>query len=750
MNHHLARCNSRSCRIALILVAVSGCLGDGGDDVASRAAAIQGVTWMNVVGAAAVDDDLSKTDTGTLWNAGAASVQTLAGDGYAEFTTGESTTQKMVGLSSGDAGQHYSDIDFALYLKGNGTFDIDEAGVQVVANAGTYAAGDLFRVQVLAGVVTYWKNGALVYTSTGAPVFPLLVDTSLRTPGATVYNVHLQDLSFWTDAVGVSAVANDLSKTAPETTWKAGASSLTALDGDGFVEFTTGERTTDKVVGLNHLDKNQGMVDIDFGIFLRANGRIAIREKGVDPVGTGFGPYQVGDIFRIDVTGGLVTYARNGTVFYTSLAAPSFPLVLDTSLRTPGATILDARVLPAGACSLWSDTVGLPRSGGLAMKASGDRLVIAAAPADNGAPPPASVYRRLPGGWFLEQDLTGGEVSTYRQVTGGLALDGGRIAIGNPYENQGGVVRVFEQDGTQWNLAEVFDGCPAVDVGEFGRSVAMRGDLMAVSNDHDRVYIFRHGPTGWKREAWLTPPSDIWVLFFGERLAIAGDRVFVGWVQGSGGRGAVYVYRFDPTLPDPGVALCNTPSPDRWVLETILVSPNAQVGDDFPSDLDVNASGTLLLAGNEQFGSADEDTGQQFPNGPGEAYVYQLTPGGWQATATLVGSAAEPDAFFGYSVAFGGADPDLPSFAVIGAPDEGPGNESDTRDPPGGAYLFRTDGGTWFEASRLPWPGPSTSQEYGKEVTASADTAFVFQPGGVSPGVSGTNIAIHDLATCAP
>jgi len=150
-------------------------------------------------------------------------------------------------------------------------------------------------------------------------------------------------------------------------------------------------------------------------------------------------------------------------------------------------------------------------------------------------------------------------------------------------------------------------------------------------------------------------------------------------------------------------------------------------------------------------GSADEDTGQQFPNGPGEAYVYQLTPGGWQATATLVGSAAEPDAFFGYSVAFGGPDPDLPSFAVIGAPDEGPGDESDTCcDPPGGAYLFRNDGGTWSEASRLPWPGPSTSQEYGREVAASDDTAFVFQPGGVSPGDSGTNTTIHDVGMCTP
>ena len=49
----------------------------------------------------------------------------------------------------------------------------------------------MLRVAVEGGVVKYRKNGTLVYTSTVAPTYPLLVDTALYTSGATLTNVVL-------------------------------------------------------------------------------------------------------------------------------------------------------------------------------------------------------------------------------------------------------------------------------------------------------------------------------------------------------------------------------------------------------------------------------------------------------------------------------------------------------------------------------------------------------------------------------
>ena len=52
-----------------------------------------------------------------------------------------------------------------------------------------------------------------------------------------------------------------------------------------------------------------------------------------------FGGYQAGDPFQVGVEGGVVTYRRNGAVFYTSGVAPAYPLLIDTALFTPGATL---------------------------------------------------------------------------------------------------------------------------------------------------------------------------------------------------------------------------------------------------------------------------------------------------------------------------------------------------------------------------------------------------------------------------
>jgi hypothetical protein len=95
----------------------------------------------------------------------------------------------MLGLSRGDSNQNYPDIDFALYQALN-TVQVYETGV-LRGSFGTLVSGDHLRVSVEGGVVKYRKNGALLYTSAVAPAFPLLVDTSLYTVGATLTDVVL-------------------------------------------------------------------------------------------------------------------------------------------------------------------------------------------------------------------------------------------------------------------------------------------------------------------------------------------------------------------------------------------------------------------------------------------------------------------------------------------------------------------------------------------------------------------------------
>ena len=303
------------------------------------------VTWTDAVGVATAGNSLTKTGA-TGWNAGAASAETIAGDGYVEFTTGESTTAKMAGLSVGNAGQHHSDIDFAFYLKASGVVGVYEGGVQRDGNVGTYAAGDVFRVEVGGGEVTYALNGSVVYTSAVAPGSPLRVDTSLNTPGATISDVELVATGLtWQNLVGVAAAGGDLTKTSTSAGWNAGASSVETIAGAGFVEFTAGEATTSRMAGLGNGDASQHHDDIEYAVWLKANGTFGVYEGGVLRDGT-LGTYGAGDVFRVTVTDdGDVFYSVNGGApFYISAVAASFPLRVDTSLNTPGATIQDVRL----------------------------------------------------------------------------------------------------------------------------------------------------------------------------------------------------------------------------------------------------------------------------------------------------------------------------------------------------------------------------------------------------------------------
>jgi hypothetical protein len=297
------------------------------------------------------------TKTGTTgWNSGAVSLGTLAGDGYAQFTTAEATTDKVAGLSVTDPAQNYAAIDFGLDLTSAGALNVIEDGA-FVFTGGTYAANDVLKVQVSGAQVTYLKNGTLVYTSTKSPTLPLFFGTSLYTPGATINSFSLVPSSLvWTDAVGVTTSGASMTKTGAAG-WNAGAASLGSLSGNGFVQFTTAEATTDKVAGLSAADPAQNYAAVDFGINLTSSGGLNVIEDGAF-VFTG-GTYAANDVLKVQVSGTTVTYLKNNSVIYTSTKSATFPLLFGTSLFTTGATITGV-ALSQG---FWQDAVGVSTSG---------------------------------------------------------------------------------------------------------------------------------------------------------------------------------------------------------------------------------------------------------------------------------------------------------------------------------------------------------------------------------------------------
>jgi hypothetical protein len=68
-----------------------------------------------------------------------------------------------------------------------------------------------------------------------------------------------------------------------------------------------------------------------------------VREGGVYKSET---PFATGDVIRIAVAGGVVTYSRNGNVFFTSSGSAS-PLFVDVALYDLDATIVNVMIATA-------------------------------------------------------------------------------------------------------------------------------------------------------------------------------------------------------------------------------------------------------------------------------------------------------------------------------------------------------------------------------------------------------------------
>ena len=175
-------------RLTIILVAVFIPLLPSRDTDAEE----QSVVWTNIVNATVTGTVLQKTSG---WDgvddAGATSQQELtAGDGYAAFTVGETNTFWLAGLSRGNQGTGFADIDFAFRFNGAGWADVLENGVYAGGDT-PYAAGDVFRVAVVGGRVQYFRNGKFLRESAKTPAYPLLLDTALGSLGATVRDAVL-------------------------------------------------------------------------------------------------------------------------------------------------------------------------------------------------------------------------------------------------------------------------------------------------------------------------------------------------------------------------------------------------------------------------------------------------------------------------------------------------------------------------------------------------------------------------------
>ena len=144
------------------------------------------VTWLDQVDTEIKANALEKTG-GKGWHSGAASQQYVPGDGAVEFTVRDDNHTLVLGLSGTNADPGYKDIDYAIYVSSNGSFNVYEDGFNK-GSFGAYHGKDIFRIERQGSEITYLRNCEPFFVSKKPSTGRLFLDVSLYSIGAQIVN----------------------------------------------------------------------------------------------------------------------------------------------------------------------------------------------------------------------------------------------------------------------------------------------------------------------------------------------------------------------------------------------------------------------------------------------------------------------------------------------------------------------------------------------------------------------------------
>lgn len=237
---------------------------------------------------------------------------------------------------------------------------------------------------------------------------------------------------------------------------------------------------------------------------------------------------------------------------------------------------------------------------------------------------------------------------------------------------------------------------------EFGVTVSIHGNTVVVGSIYDddmggdagSAYVFVEDNGVWTQQAKLTAkdgrPND----YFGISVAVHGDRLMVGAVEGGNNgvrTGAVYVYERVNKA---------------WTLVQKIVPPSAAPTDYF--GYAVALEGNVAIIGAPQTDTVDFDSGA--------AYIYRYDGTQWNEQAKLAPTTAGAFSFFGGSVALHGTT------ALVGQWDDGTSSDM------GLVGAFKENAGTWVLQTELMASDRDNGDTFGFSVAIYNNKAFVGAP----------------------
>jgi uncharacterized protein YkuJ len=358
-------------------------------------------------------------------------------------------------------------------------------------------------------------------------------------------------------------------------------------------------------------------------------------------------------------------------------------------------------------------------------------------------------------GWSQQAYLKASNTGTFDVFGWRVALDGDTLAVGAPSEDSGargvngdqnndlagnsGAVYVFERTGTSWAQTAYLKASNADAADEFGYSVALSGDTLAVGArgedsaatgvggdasddtalDSGAAYVFVRSGGAWTEQAYLKASNASSNDQFGFSIDVDGDSLVVGSIDEASAATGVNGDETDDSAPSAGAAYVFARSGNAWTQLAYLKASNTDAGDEFAWSLDLD--GDRLAVGARREASAatgvNGDQADDTAGASGAAYLFERSGSTWSQTAYLKASNADASDEFGYSVALAG---DTLAVGARGEASAATGIGGDPLDDSaassGAVYLFDGSSGSWIQTAYVKASNAEANDLFGFSV----------------------------------
>jgi len=266
---------------------------------------------------------------------------------------------------------------------------------------------------------------------------------------------------------------------------------------------------------------------------------------------------------------------------------------------------------------------------GASVAIGGNTTVVGAYGDDDAGSLSGSAYVFVRSGsiWSQQDKLTASDAAGFDYFGSSVAISGDTAIVGAYSDDDAGAgsgsAYVFVRNVSTWTQQDKLTASDAAIGDEFGTSVAISGDTVAVGapNDNDggsdsgSAYVFVRSDSIWTQQTKLTASDDAADDMFGVSVAISGDSVVIG------------AYGNDDAGSLSGSAYVFMRSSNSWSQQAKLTASDSAAGDMFGNSVAISSNTGVVGA------SLDNDAGDD----SGSAYIYVTRPAADFSATTVSG-----------------------------------------------------------------------------------------------------------------